>query len=41
MDFLDYVQMTRGQKIAYKIKSFFTGIPGAIVGFFVAVGNLF
>ncbi len=34
MDYLDYVQMTKGQRAAYKIKSFFTGIPGAI-------GNLF
>ena len=41
MDFLDYVQMTRGQKIAYNIKSFFTGIPGAIAGFFAAIGRLF
>ena len=40
MDFLDYVQMTRGQKIAYNIKSFFTGIPGAIAGFFAAIGRL-
>ena len=30
MNYLDYMQMTRGQQIAYKIKSFFTGIPGAI-----------
>lgn len=40
MDFLDYVQMTRGQKIAYNIKSFFTGIPGAIAGLFAAIGRL-
>ena len=41
MDFLDYVQMTTGQKIAYRIKSFFTGIPGAIVNFFKAIGLFF
>lgn len=37
MDFLDYVQMTKGQKIAYRIKSFFTGIPRAIGNFFKIV----
>jgi len=41
MDYLDYVQMTRGQKIAYKIKSFFTGIPGAIANLFKAIGLFF
>lgn len=30
MNYLDYVQMTKSQQISYKIKSFFTGIPGAI-----------
>ncbi len=30
MNYLDYVQMSTGQKIAYKIKSFFVGIPGAL-----------
>lgn len=39
MDFLDYVQMSKGQRILYKIKSFFTGIPGAIVAFFTMIGN--
>lgn len=39
MDFLDYVQMTKGQRILYKLKSFFTGIPGAIVAFFTMVGR--
>lgn len=38
MDYLDYVQMTKGQRFVYKIKSFFTGIPGAIVRFFKAIG---
>ena len=38
MDYLDYVQMTKGQRFAYKLKSFFTGIPGAIVKFFKAIG---
>ena len=41
MDFLDYAQLTTGQKISYKIKSFFTGIPGAIVGLFKAIGKFF
>ncbi len=38
MDYLDYVQMTKGQRLAYKIKSFFTSIPGAIKKFFMAIG---
>ena len=37
MDFLDYAQLTTGQKIAYKVKSFFTGIPGAIAGVVKAI----
>ena len=41
MDFLDYAQMTTGQKVAYNIKSFFTGIPGAIANFFKAIGRFF
>lgn len=41
MDFLDYVQMTKGQQIAYKIKSFFTGIPGAIKMIFTYIGYFF
>lgn len=39
MDYLDYVQMTKGQRLAYKIKSFFLGIPGAIKKFFMAIGH--
>ncbi len=38
MNYLDYVQMTRGQKIAYNIKSFFTGIPGAFAKLFKMIG---
>lgn len=41
MDFLDYAQLTTGQKIAYKVKSFFTGIPGAIAGILKAIVNFF
>jgi len=40
MDYLDYVQMTKGQRFAYRIKSFFTGIPGAIKKFFAIVGAI-
>lgn len=29
MDFLDYVQMTKPKRFAYKVKSFFFGIPGS------------
>lgn len=39
MDFLDYVQMTKGQRFAYKLKSFFKGIPGALMTMFAIVGN--
>ncbi len=38
MDYLDYVQMTKAQRFAYKLKSFFAGIPGAIVKFFKMIG---
>ncbi|MBQ8133097.1 MAG: sugar ABC transporter permease [Clostridia bacterium] len=41
MNFLDYAQMTTGQKIAYNIKSFFTGIPGAFAKIFAAIGGFF
>ncbi len=41
MDYLDYVQMTKGQRFIYKLKSFFTGIPRAIVNFFKAIGYFF
>ncbi len=41
MNYLDYVQMTTGQKISYKIKSFFTGIPGAIATIFRVIGLFF
>ena len=39
MDFLDYVQMTKPRRAAYKIKSFFTGIPHALMMFFAACGD--
>ena len=39
MDYLDYVQMTKGHRFAYKLKSFFTGIPKAIMKFFLAIGH--
>ncbi len=38
MDYLDYVQMTKGQRFIYKLKSFFIGIPKAIANFFKAIG---
>ena len=41
MDYLDYVQMTRGQQISYNIKSFFMGIPGAIKTIFMYIGYFF
>ncbi len=39
MDFLDYVQMTKGQRFMYKLGAFFKGIPGAIMKFFALVGD--
>ena len=39
MDYLDYVQMTTGQRFVYKLKSFFMGIPGAIVKLVSIVGH--
>ena len=41
MDYLDYVQMTKGQKFAYKLKSFFAAIPKVIVKFFMYIGYFF
>lgn len=41
MDYLDYVQMTTGQRFVYKVKSFFLGIPGAIVKLFSVIGHFF
>lgn len=41
MNYLDYMQMTRSQKIAYKVKSFFTGIPGALAAMAMAVAGFF
>lgn len=41
MNYLDYVQMTKGQQIAYNLKKFFTGIPGAIKNLFLVIGAFF
>lgn len=39
MDFLDYMQMSAGQKIAYRVKTFFTNIPSNLVKFFTLIGQ--
>ena len=36
---LEYLRLSKGQKIGYKIGSFFTGIPGAIGHFFKNIGG--
>ena len=36
---LEYLRLSKGQKIGYKIGSFFTGIPGAIGHFFANIGG--
>ena len=41
MDYLDYVQMTKGQRFAYKLKSFFAAIPKVIVKLFMYIGYFF
>ncbi len=41
MDFLDYVQLSTGQRFVYKLKSFFLGIPGAISKLFTIIGHFF
>ncbi len=41
MDYLDYVQMTTGQRFVYKLKSFFLGIPNAIVKLVSIIGHFF
>jgi hypothetical protein len=34
---LEFLRLTKAQKIGYKIRRFFTGIPRAIAGFFLAI----
>ncbi|MEE1125199.1 MAG: sugar ABC transporter permease [Acutalibacteraceae bacterium] len=41
MNFIDYVQLNPFQKFAYKLKTFFTSVPGAIANFFKAIGKFF
>ncbi len=41
MNYLDYMQLSTGEKIAYKIKSFFAAIPGALGRFGKALKNFF
>ncbi|MEE0061351.1 MAG: sugar ABC transporter permease [Acutalibacteraceae bacterium] len=40
MNYIDYIQLNPFQKFAYNFKNFFASIPGAIAGFFKAVGKL-
>ncbi len=40
MNYIDYVQLNPFQKFAYKLKTFFSAIPGAIANFFKAVGKV-
>lgn len=40
MNYIDYVQLNPFQKFAYKLKTFFTSVPGAVANFFKAVGKL-
>ncbi len=39
MNYIDYVQLNPLQRFTYKLKAFFTAIPGAIAGFFKALGK--
>lgn len=39
MDFLDYMQMSAGQKFAYKLKTFFKNIPSNLAKFFTLFGQ--
>lgn len=39
MNYIDYVQLSPVEKFVYKLKTFFGAIPGAISGFFKALGN--
>lgn len=39
MDFLDYMQLSTGQKIAYRVKTFFKNIPSNVVKFFTIIGQ--
>ena len=37
---LEYLKLSKGQKLLYKVKSFFCAIPQKILGLFVALWNL-
>lgn len=37
MNYIDYVQLNPFQRFVYKLKSFFSSVPGAIAGFFKAL----
>ena len=39
MNYIDYVQLNPFQKFTYKLKTFFTSVPGAIANFFKALGR--
>ena len=41
MNYLDYMQLSTGEKIAYKVKSFFAAIPGALGKFGKFLKNFF
>ena len=37
---LEFLRLSKGQKLAYKLRRFFTGIPRAIAGLFLALWHL-
>ncbi|MEF2919257.1 MAG: sugar ABC transporter permease [Acutalibacteraceae bacterium] len=39
MKYIDYVQLSPLQKFTYKLKTFFSSVPGAVAGFFKALGS--
>lgn len=41
MKYIDYVQLNPFQKAAFKIKTFFKNLPGALKKFFCMIGNFF
>ena len=41
MTFIEYKSLTPSQRVAYKVKEFFSLLPGRLKAFFAAIGNFF
>ena len=41
MTFIEYKSLTPAQRVVYKVKEFFSLLPGRLKAFFAAVGKFF